>query len=338
MCDSPFQLLCAIERSQQLNANEKSTTLVYLEKVASSSATKKLIKNIMRQNYFNQQYYILRRTNNVYVTELKIAIFTWFVSYKWKVDNLYIGDCRWRHFIWFMSAFIEVKVWLLDDGLHTTSHYQHLDSKQMFLIQDGSSSKLSELFYIFFPRLRRSFGKKYNFSYFSLFQPPDGCIWVKNELNFLKQLVEVFCFEDVGADYIIIGQPLSELGVITLNTELDLLETVVTETPRGEIVYIRHRSDSEEKLQSINDIVAVKELPYPLEILWLDPVMSGKKLVGFYSTALITANILGSEIEVNYIKLKNTDDKKVDEIYDYIESQKFNKFLEFDVLSGLFVE
>ena len=107
MCDSPFQLLCAIERSQQLNANEKSTTLVYLEKVASSSATKKLIKNIMRQNYFLRELILILLLlivlNLLFEGAWLVDLFQtfWLLVYLNRMKSFLVGKCFYLIYLLF---------------------------------------------------------------------------------------------------------------------------------------------------------------------------------------------------------------------------------------------
>jgi len=189
------------------------------------------------------------------------------------------------------------KVFLLDDGVMTISIYENNIKKNII-----NKYNFKELRFLFFG-LKIKIRDKINlFTYFDL-EPINGIEVVKNELTFLKKTYLEGAKKDDSCVYFL-GHPSSRY--IDDETYYRSLENIIKKYNK-KIIYIPHRGENEKSkniLSSMeNQLFSVLDISMPVELYFLENKIYPSKVIAYYSTALITLNMIFKDCEISFIPI-----------------------------------
>lgn len=218
---------------------------------------------------------------------------------------------------------IKKKVFLLDDGVMTISIYENNIKTNKL-----NTYNFKELRFLFFG-LKIKIRDKINlFTYFDL-EPMNGIEIVKNELRFLKKTyLEGTAIDDLNIYFL--GHPSSKY--IDDNMYIASLHKLIN-TADKKIIYIPHRGESQEIkniLHSIdNPLFSIININMPVELYFLENKIYPSQVIAYYSTALITLNIIYKDCEINFIPISLDKDinnalKNVYKIFDKEQLGRLN--------------
>jgi len=210
------------------------------------------------------------------------------------------------------------KVFLLDDGIMTISIYENNIKNKKF-----NKYNFKEIRFLFFG-LKIKIKDKINlFTYFDL-KPIHGIEVIKNELTFLKKTyLEGATKEDSCVFFL--GHPSSKY--IDDETYYGSLLNIVKKYNQ-KIVYIPHRGESEKSKAILsamqNQFFSVLDINMPVELYFLENKIYPSKVLAYYSTALITLNIIYKECEISFIPipLKNDINDALKNVYKIFDNEK----------------
>ncbi|MEN8303505.1 MAG: polysialyltransferase family glycosyltransferase [Campylobacterota bacterium] len=192
---------------------------------------------------------------------------------------------------------IKEKVFLLDDGIMTVSIYENS-------IKAGKLNKYNfkEIRFLFFG-LKIKIKDKINlFTYFDL-KPIDGIEVVKNELKFLKKTYLEGADIDSSSIYFL-GHPSSKY--IDDDKYIESLHKLIDNSNK-KIIYIPHRGESKamkDILNSIdNPLFRIMDINMPVELYFLENKIYPSQVVAYYSTALVTLNIIYKDCKISFIPI-----------------------------------
>ena len=329
LVESPFQLLSAIEAKEYYKnfdsiiiiknvADRKSNEL--MEKMLTLSKWDKTVKidyptpTVMDLQFLNQ----IRKLKKI----------------EKDINAIFIGFPQTRAFQWFCEKLNVNNCFILDDGTHTIelqekffSQGNYLQGSDILARTEKSFLKrcknLLKLFAIrYFFGLKES--KKFSYNLFSCYNlkvnPQQSVILhnfehIKSKISSYKRLENRVYFY---------GSPLSEIGIIKYDSEIEMLEKINSFFLKKEkkLFYIPHRSDSEEKIDHIQKLgIEIKKIDIIAEV---EPVISKtvpSDIASFYSTAIFTLNKIYNYDSVTAFKIPQNkimrEDKKdgIQEIY-----------------------
>lgn len=133
---------------------------------------------------------------------------------------------------------------------------------------------------------------------------------------------------------IFLGSPFSENDLMTREEYLDILCFAKGNLFKSaDLVYIPHRMEDREKLWEIKALgFSVLEISVPVELLGIKYSFGIKKVVSFYSTALITCSeIYGSvsvAIKFNYSNWSNAHE--INRLYTQFNNMKSIEVIDLD--------
>ncbi len=189
------------------------------------------------------------------------------------------------------------KVFLLDDGVMTISLYENN-------IKKGKTNKYNfkELRFLFFG-LKIKIKDKINlFTYFDL-EAVNGIEVVKNKLSFLKKTYLEGADTDDSHIYFL-GHPSSKY--IDDDSYLKSLYKLVDNSNK-KIIYIPHRGESKEMkdtLSSLNNpFFSIIDIGMPVELYFLENKIYPSQVIAYYSTALVTLNIIYQDCKISFIPI-----------------------------------
>lgn len=303
---SPFQLICAIEARKKYCGGEKNYLFIMCKGSDASQGNIQIrsliddqwekvvwLKEIGRRGFFRSIYRIVLTVN--------IALIVGLIR-----GNVFIGDYRVS---WFrlIGRIYGKKTIILDDGASTIPLLSRLESNNFKDLNSG----MDEIFTIFddgrLERLSNNFIVRNNL----------------NELSLQKNKTQIINPKKIY----IVGQWLSESGVISLNSELEILNKILKKFSSSDLKYIPHRHESFDKLKKIEvNGFCVCIVPKPLEYYLMDSVELPAIIVSWYSTALFVINKLFPEIKVISVRPTfssgTASDERLHEIgkvYDYLK-------------------
>lgn len=189
------------------------------------------------------------------------------------------------------------KVFLLDDGVLTISIYENQIKKNKI-----NKYNFKELRFLFFG-LKIKIKDKINlFTYFDL-RPTDSIEIIKNELNFLKETYLEGANRDSSTIYFL-GHPSGKYI-----SDYDYIESVFNLVKQygKKVVYIPHRGESKRMKEIFssadNPLFDVREIHMPVELYFLENKIYPSHVIAYYSTALITLNMIYKECKFNFIPI-----------------------------------
>ncbi len=303
---TPLQLLNAIEAVEHFKSGNNILVIVHrslkanrtqIDKIRSLYKWKEIIdieysKNSSILKYVDLVKYLKKDTYKyVFIPKLEV------------VPKLVIANIK------------KEKVFLLDDGVMTVSIYEN----------NIKTSKLNkynfkEIRFLFFG-LKIKIKDKINlFTYFDL-KPVNGMEIVKNELRFLKKTyLEGADIDDSNIYFL--GHPSSKY--IDDDNYIESLHKLI-DNANKKIIYIPHRGESKEMkdvLSSIdNPLFSIMDINMPIELYFLENKIYPSQVISYYSTALITLNIIYKDCEISFIPISLDKDinnalKNVYKIFD----------------------
>lgn len=216
-------------------------------------------------NYLNlEKIYLIKR----------IPVLTYFYLlffFLSKTENFIFGNLLDNHMM-FLSKLISYKnIILVDDGISTINNYKYYKSK------DNNTNKYPV-----------------KLLFFSIFDLGSNESVVKNNFEFIFKSKKI-----ISEDVYFIGQPMENiLGEIEY---YKILSTVNMLNPN--MIYIAHRRDSNKKLLHISNMgIRVLRITEIIELYLIKSSTLPRKVISFYSTALITLKLLFKDkIMVNCI-------------------------------------
>jgi hypothetical protein len=138
---------------------------------------------------------------------------------------------------------------------------------------------------------------------------------------------------------IFIGSCIAELDIISDRLYLKMLECIICESKLSgsDIVYIPHRLEHRDKLNIINNLEGIKllEIDYPIELIGVIGGLVPCKVISFYSSALVTMNIIyqceSIAYEFEYSKSQYAED--ISGVYEFM-----NKYIKVKKLDSIFTD
>lgn len=135
----------------------------------------------------------------------------------------------------------------------------------------------------------------------------------RNNFEFINLRLKLSELNLLQSDYVyFIGQPLSELNILSEQEYLNIIESF---SMKYKLIYFPHRRESHDKIRQLEVPVHYSKGPLELELIHM-----GERpafIIGFYSTALYTIKQIYG-IESRCIKI-DTGLKDVDCIYQFFE-------------------
>lgn len=216
-------------------------------------------------NYLNiEKIYLIKRIPVLTYFYLFLFFFT-------KAENFIFGNLLDNHMM-VLSKLINYKnIILVDDGIATINNYKYYRSNN---------------------NITNKYPKRIIF--FSIFDLGSNEFVVKNNFEFIFKSEKI-----ISEKVYFIGQPMENiLGEIEYYR---ILNTVKMLNPN--MIYIAHRRDSNKKLLNIRDMgITVLKMTEIIELYLIKSSTLPKKVISFYSTALITLKLLfKDEIIINCI-------------------------------------
>lgn len=283
---SPFQLFCLNEFIKQKEIVNVKVLLLY------NKQSYKAYEEALDLFEIKGVKMILRKR---FITRLQLLLF---IELGRKFKYLIIGNFMDNHQRLFLKRKTFDKSYILDDGTESIVKF-----KNKYLDELAARSKSPfELFTMF--EVAKNF--KYPITI--------------NELLFFKKEIET---KHTNDEIYIIGQPLGELNIISKNQYGIFIENILKSNIGSKIKYFPHRLESTSHLEDIFKTydVEIFNMKSFFEIFLIKNKYLPKKIIGFYSTALISAayslpksNKL--EIEYHYLKEFNSNEY-VRKVMDY---------------------
>jgi hypothetical protein len=275
---SPFQLFCLNEFIKQNEIVNVKVLLLY------NKQSYKAYQEALDLFEIKGVKMILRKR---FITHLQLLLFI-LISKKFKY--LIIGNFMDNYQRLFLKRKTFEKSYILDDGTESIVKF-----KNKYLDELAAKSKSPfELFTMF--KVAKNF--KYPITI--------------NELLFFKKKIET---KHTNDEIYIIGQPLSELNIISKNQYCIFIENILKINMGYKIKYFPHRLENPSHLKKIfkNYNVEIFITKSFFEIFLIKNKYLPKTIIGFYSTALISVAFSlpkssKLKIEYHYIKEFNSID------------------------------
>lgn len=283
---SPFQLFCLNEFLLQKKIENIKVLLLYDKK------SHKACQEALDLFELEEVKLIARKR---FISRLQLLLF---ILFSRKYKYFIIGNFMDNHQRLIMKRKTFEKSYILDDGTESIVKF-----KKKYLDELAAESKSQfELFTIF------KIAEKLKYPQ------------IKNDLLFIKKAIEI---KQTNDEIYVIGQPLIELKLVSKKKFSKYLEDILRNNQGYKIKYFPHRLENinhlKEKFKTYD--VEIFDMKSFFEIFLIKNKYLPKKIIGFYSTALISAayslpksNML--EIEYHYLKEFNSN-KNVKKVMDY---------------------
>lgn len=104
---------------------------------------------------------------------------------------------------------------------------------------------------------------------------------------------------------LIIGSPYAEKKFTTTSHYLNLIQDIQKKNSLSSVLYVAHRSESENKLKQISNMGIQVSLPeLPIELIWANKSISADKIIGIGTSAILTLKVVFGD-EPQYVSLRN---------------------------------
>ena len=300
---------------------------------ASQSSTSSLTWIIVENFYSESELAQIKFLSSLFNIKLiKLNNKTWFGDYRY-ISSHNINDfdyliiCPNNHWSAFHAAFLPIsKLAIVDDGAHSLSN---------FTIGQGEPLWKKILYrssYSFFQHL---ISRKQTVDRLSLFPVNTTFNLIKTDYTKLSSWLEKidldYSFQNNTA--LFIGTPISEVGVITLETEIKTIELAAKyfQETNKQFIYIAHSKDSVQKCRQLDDLgINVLRLGGPIE-LYLSKILnlSDISICSISSTVLFTAGNMGFDLDkiisfrINESYFLKHYPEKYQKIFDNFQSLQF---------------
>jgi len=274
--EAPFHILGALEAIKEYQLKQYT---IYVR----LSGNDKQLMNVVKKFFPNDEnikYLTLQNKKNItlsaYFVTLKILLFMLIGHFKY--DYVFLGNFESNFLKLFLRVVPKNKIVLLDDGIKT------------FFIQAG-------------------FTLENNYNIFTMLYRIKPLVNQTIRYNKFKYLKELYKIEDKSHilqknEILFLGSKLCEEGILDEKKYMSIMHTIVELYSSYKIVYIPHRGENIDKLNSVlvrYKNLTIKEIDYPIEIYLLEEEIIPCKVLSFYSAALLTIKLLYDKIEVNSI-------------------------------------
>ncbi|MGB0390928.1 MAG: polysialyltransferase family glycosyltransferase, partial [Salibacteraceae bacterium] len=150
--------------------------------------------------------------------------------------------------------------------------------------------------------IQKNFTPKKFYDWFTIFdlKPVKGQKIYSNQLTNLRTHIDKHGKK--RKTILFIGSKLSEEKIISEDYNIEIIKRAISHYSESSITYVAHRSESQRKLNKIQQIqnVEVLQLPYPLELLPMYGEFSPTVIISFFSTALITLSKIYNVETIGY--------------------------------------
>jgi hypothetical protein len=239
------------------------------------------------KNKFFELLILIR--NHIYVLYLNL-----FIS---QARRLVIGNILnpWMKFL--VSRSNAKEIFILDDGNSTIPILmENRNINDKFCIPPQLKSRKNRLMF----RLQNLPVRNNRLIFFTIFDQWDENHSMKkiiNNLEFLKMFDGSFHKTN---EVLLIGSPLADFGLITKEVFHKVLLAIQEYFTGQEVVYVRHRTESEELPGELKTI----SLDKPVELYLLENRILPSVVASFFSSAGINLNrIFGNQLKVFYIRI-----------------------------------
>jgi hypothetical protein len=283
---SPFQLFCLNELIKQKEIVNVEVLLLY------NKQSYKAYQEALDLFEIKGVKMILRKR---FITRLQLLLFS-LLSRKCKY--LIIGNFMDNYQRLFLKRMTFEKSYILDDGTESIVKF-----KNKYLDELAVKSKSQFELFTMFKVIKNL---KYHITI--------------NELLFFKKEIET---KHTNDEIYIIGQPLVELNVISKNQYCIFIENILKINSGSKIKYFPHRLENTNYLKDIFKTYDVETFIMKsfFEIFLIKNKYLPKRIIGFYSTALISVAYSlpkSSKLEIEYHYLKEFNSNEyVKKIMDY---------------------
>lgn len=188
--------------------------------------------------------------------------------------------------------------------------------KRIILLDDGSKTLL----------IQKQFSDSFKIDLYSIFKFKSQKYENRyiNKFKKLRALIRERNYNFSDRVYFL-GAKLNEVGYMSETEYIVLLGHLFERFNIEKIVYVGHRGEDQEKLKRISETYKIEIilLDYPIELICLYESEIPRKVVSFFSTALISLSIIfEDELEVMSFKFNYSKSKyknNLDVIYKYYE-------------------
>jgi hypothetical protein len=330
---TPLQYLCALEAKNYFQNEITLSKLIILNRLQETQKTTlSQLNNIISRSDWDSIEYI--KMPNMCKKYKYINIIIEYAYFKLKLkkiinkirmkDLIIIGNMNDLWFQWLLGVTISSKKIILDDGLGTINIIKNFTNKikkvktsrGVFLLKKLLNPKSIEL-------------KK--ISLFSLYNKVDfyPATFIHNELKYIKSIYLKSHYERIPKA-IFIGQPLSEAGIVSLESYIYMINTLKEYCTRQgvELVYLCHRA---ENISLLPQHWNIQELSIPIEIHLISQDSLPKMILSFYSSALLNLKMLLPQIsQIVAVRIPdsliNRHMEEIRNVYNYFEKERGSTF------------
>ncbi len=270
---SPLQLMNAIEAVHHFKVQEPILLILYVDNPRTQEQMQKLKSMIPWHGSYSlalPQTLKGRLGFALAVKRLKKEMNLPSLRY------IFVGDYEGDHMNHVVNSFDAKEVYLVDDGMVVSFYQKHQHKKKSFKV------RIRHLLY-------RLLGYKLaliKYRFFTIYEFKDAPV-VRNEYRFFKSYIDKK--EQIKALYFV-GQPLVELGIVSMSDYKELLESIATHYRDQKRIYVGHRAQDRAVMEPIvEDLGFVyQEFSNPLELEMIFAEKVPSDFATFYSTALMT--------------------------------------------------
>jgi len=296
--EAPFQLLSAYEALESYAINEFKIYIRLSNSTNNDIQLQKLAETLFHNNNDDIIYISISNKNRTLFDYLKVlyyCLYSFVIQVKY--DYFFIGNFESKFLLLLLKPIQKRKVILLDDGIKSLSFQGNFS--------DSNNYNLYTMLKNLKP-LNNQIIKYNNFSKFNKFRKDNDII-----------------YED---SILFIGSKLSEANIISEKYYIKLLEKISKYYNNKQIIYVPHRVENRDKLDIITSLfnnIVIKDLNFPIEFYFFYEKSMPRKVVSFYSAALVTINQLYPNLEVTSFHFDYSKSKykyAIDKVYNYFKN------------------
>jgi hypothetical protein len=318
---SPLQVLNALEAREHFGLKGQECTALILE---SNSARNNLqLQRQLREEEWRTSFHIPLRHAGLFGLTGRLASLNGAMARVGSVDRLFLGDYSYDLVRHCGNLHPARSVILLDDGASILNIDRlRASPRRVWLGSRGNVEILKYLAKRLLLRIDpRNLPSVTYFTAYSLAHAPPSAV-IHNHYQRLRRKAKSAARTD--AIYFI-GTNLSEVGGISREAYEASLRRVSRHLKAHRIVYMPHRLEAEDKLESIRIRLGfdIERVLLPLEVYLCSSPERPKAIAGFYSSAFIGCDILfGGEIDLTSFRLNDRDlrgwyRREAEILYDY---------------------
>ena len=302
LVESPFQLISATEAREKFHRGS-GAALVYVRRLSDRPINDEQIFRLKGEFGWTDFTLLKLSHPDPIRRHLKVRAFTnkFKKLHKFSNVSVFIGEYKNPVFYLISRILMADEVFIMDDGTSVLGMGRFPAGIQPFIKKYEQAGFLGSLILkmIHGPLSIKSgcYAEFYQFSCIS--SPQTSCLYLKNDFCFLRSLVNKRR-EKKGV--VLIGQKLSEAGIVSRGTESEILERILWTLCRAseDVYYAPHRDDSQDKIDLVSSLSGVKILytDLPIEVFLLSSNWFPERVLGFYSTALFSLKLIFPDLPI----------------------------------------